>query len=70
MAKGWKDFTPERDTHSQAAREAAAAASEDYVRLNLEVPRALRAELRKRAIDEGLSMKELGTKILASYLND
>lgn len=41
---------------------------EDYVRLNLEVPRRLRAELQKRAIDEGLTMRELGTKILKAYL--
>ena len=70
MAKGFEGFDPKkRTTHSDAASEAREAAEqEESVRLNLEVPRSLRAAIQKRAIDEGLTMKDLATKILREYL--
>lgn len=70
MAKGFEGFDPKkRTTHSAAAEQAReTAAEEDTVRLNLEVPRSFRAEIQKRAIDEGLTMKQLATRILRDYL--
>ena len=66
----WSGLSSHRRHSKQAAEAQQAAAEEEYVRLNLEVPKPLRAALQKRAIDEGLTMKALGTKILRAYLNE
>lgn len=71
MAKNaWGNIDPTRKpTYSQASEAARqAAAEEDTVRLNLEVPARLRKALQKMAIDEGVTMKELGTRILSEYV--
>lgn len=69
MAKGFANFDPKRrSTHSAATEKAVeAAAEEEYVRLNLEVPKSLRAWLQKHAIDTDQTMRELGTHILQTY---
>lgn len=64
----------QRKSLTELAREApapekpATGGGEKVVRLNLEVPVSVRKALQKAAIDEGVTMRELGTRVLREYL--
>ena len=68
--KGFDDFSVKtrRSHNSATAKAKEIAATEETVRLNLEVPKSLRDAIKIQAVTEGLSMKEFGTKVFTEYL--